>query len=492
MNLSELLLAGEYIGISDTSVEFSFICHDTRKARDGCLFVALPGKKHDPLFHLKESGVHPAAIIAKQGASQSLSFSCPILFVASPHKTLALLWSRISGSPEKSMRFYGVTGTAGKSSTAEMLYFALKKSGRSVGLIGTVHCYADGCEYKELDGTATMTTPEPDTLYPLLRDMKDRGITDVVLEVSSQALAQERCAPITFDIGIFTNLSPEHLDYHETMENYFRAKASLFERANVAILNADDPSAERLKKLCRGKTVEAGIVTDGDYRAVSPFAGTSVAYTWVSRNFSCRIKLPLPGIFTVSNSLLAATAAVEAGVSPLTVKEAFAEMRMISGRMEKLDTKDFSVGYDVIIDYAHTPEALRKLLESAKPLAKRRLILVFGCGGDRDRSKRAPMGRIASKYADVIFVTADNSRSEATDDILASILVGISSDSVCRVIPDRKDAIEAALDEAKEGDLVLLAGKGHETYEIRGNLLFPFDERKIVYSYLAKKGDTPQ
>ena len=171
----------------------------------------------------------------------------------------------------------------------------------------------------------------------------------------------------------------------------------------------------------------------------------------------------------------------------MTVKAAFAEMRMISGRMEKLDVKDYSVAYDVIIDYAHTPEALRKLLESAKPLARRRLILVFGCGGDRDRSKRAPMGRIAAKYADRIFLTADNSRTESTDDILASILLGIPNDASYRVIPDRKAAIEAALEEAKEGDLVLLAGKGHETYEIRGNVLFPFDEREIVYSYLSKK-----
>jgi len=486
MKLSDILPLCEYEGTASTSTEFTRICHDTRDAEDGCLFVALPGKRYDALSCLLASGLRPAAVIVKNGTNtESIPF--PVLSVPSPHKTLAFLWSRICGSPEKSLRIYGVTGTAGKTSTAEMLYYALKKDGRSVGLIGTISCRANDLVYPENEGTVTMTTPEPKILYPLLQDMKERGVTDVVMEISSQALAQERCAPIHFEIAVFTNLSPEHLDYHETMENYFRAKASLFENARISVLNQDDPSFERLTKHASGKVVSVSAVKDADHRAASAFIGNTTCYTWASRCFSTRLSLDIPGVFTVYNSLLAAAAATEAGVLPLVIKKAFSEIRMISGRMEKLDTKRFSIGYSVVIDYAHTPEALRHLLESVRPLAEGRILLVFGCGGDRDRQKRAVMGQIAARHADLLIITADNSRSESVDAIISDIVKGIPDGCFFRVINDRKKAIEAALAEAKDGDLVLLAGKGHEKYEIRGNLLYPFDEREIVYSWLNER-----
>lgn len=486
MKLSDILPKSEYEGDISASTEFTRICHDTRDAEDGCLFIALPGKHCDALSYLLRSGLCPAVVIVKRGtATAHIPF--PVLSVPSPHRTLAFLWSRLCDSPEKSLRIYGITGTAGKTSTAEMLYHALKKSGRSVGLVGTVYCRANDLVYPENDGTVTMTTPEPDTLYPLLKNMKERGVTDVVMEVSSQALAQERCAPIRFEVAVFTNLSPEHLDYHETMENYFRAKASLFENARISVLNADDASFERLTKHARGKVVSVSAVKDADYRAASALIGNTVCYTWVSKCFSTRLSLNIPGVFTVYNSLLAAVAATEAGVLPLTIKEAFSEIRMISGRMEKLDTKRFSIGYDIMIDYAHTPEALRNLLESVRPLTEGRIVLVFGCGGDRDRQKRAAMGRIASENADLLIITADNSRSEDVNAIISDIAKGIPDGLFFRVISDRKEAIEAALAEAKDGDLVLLAGKGHEKYEIRGGVLYPFDEREIVYSWLNER-----
>lgn len=486
MKLSDILHQSEYEGTAAENIEFTRICHDTRDAEDGCLFVVLPGKKHDALSLLAKSDLCPAAVIVKKGSDTRL-IPFPILSVPSPHRTLAFLWSRLFGSPERSLRIYGITGTAGKTSTAEMLCATLKKSGRSVGLIGTIACRANDLVYPENDGTVTMTTPEPKTLYPLLRNMKERGVTDVVMEISSQALAQERCAPIEFEVAVFTNLSPEHLDYHETMENYFRAKASLFENARISVLNADDPSFERLSGYAKGKAVSVSATKDADYRATSAVIGTSVSYTWVTKRFSTKLSLGIPGIFTVYNSLLAAAAATEAGVLPLTVKEAFSEIRMISGRMEKLDTKRFSVGYSIVIDYAHTPEALRNLLKSVRPLTEGRILLVFGCGGDRDREKRAAMGRIAAEYADFLIVTADNSRSESVDSIISDILKGIPDGYGFHVINDRKEAIETALSEAKEGDLLLLVGKGHEKYEIRGNLLYPFDEREIVFAWLNER-----
>lgn len=487
MYLSDLLKYGEYeSACSPASVIFTEITSDTRKAADGCLFVALPGRRHDALSMLSASGIRPAAVILKENeAFPSALLGIPAFFVPSPHKTLAYLYSRFYGSPEKHLTVIGVTGTAGKSSTSEILYHILRENGIHTGLIGTVHCLADDVPCEDGD-CLTMTTPEPASLYKMLAAMRDRGVTHVVMEVSSQALDQARTAPIHFAVAVFTNLSPEHLDYHGSMENYFLAKARLFAVADTAVLNVDDPAGRRMALYARGKVVRVGILEKGDYNAVDLSFGRRADYTVLSSDMAFPVSVPLPGAFSVYNSLLAAVAALMLDIPPAVIHKALSGMGMIRGRMETIDT---DYGFSVMIDYAHTEEALRSLLRAARPLTEKRLILLFGCGGDRDRHKRAAMGHIAEKNADLTILTADNSRSENTETIIGEILGGITDKSKTIAIPSRKDAIEYALSIAEKGDLVLLVGKGHETYEITQDGIRDFDERNIVHDYFAHRNE---
>ncbi len=494
MQLSDLLYPHEY-STHDNAAEIPVIgiASDTRKMKNGEVFVALPGRKHNALRLLSESSAVPSALVVENDAKipESLK-NIPVFFVSSPHKALAFMYSRLAGSPEKKLSVIGITGTAGKSSTAEMLYRVVSSAGIKTALIGTVHTVIDGQIEERDPDTRTMTTPEPHVLYPLLKRIADCGVTHVIMEVSSQALMLERVAPISFSLAVFTNLSPEHLDFHGTMEAYFLAKARLFASAKVSLINIDDASGKRMLRYAKGKVYTAGILENADFNAAELTFGCVADYTLLAPSCAFRLHLPLPGAFMVYNSLFAAAAALLLDVPPLHIKRCYRDMSMISGRMETLDNSRFSVGFQVMIDYAHTPDALKNLLLAARPLTCGRLILLFGCGGDRDKHKRAAMGNIAEKYADIIILTADNSRSEATRDILTEIQSGIRKYQNICVIPDRKAAIRHALDIAEENDLVLLVGKGHETYEIDQSGMHTFDERSIVTEYLQKKNGGKQ
>lgn len=495
MKLSDLLYPHEYSTHgSAVEIPVTGIASDTRKMKAGDVFVALPGRRHDVLSLLAESSLLPSALIVKDGNEIPKRLrSIPIFFVASPHRTLAFLHSRLAGRPERDLTVIGITGTAGKSSTAEMLYRILLSAGVKTALIGTVHTMINGELFERDSDTCTMTTPEPHILYPLLQKIRSLGVTHVVMEVSSQALMLERVAPITFSLAIFTNLSPEHLDFHGTMEAYFLAKARLFASAETSLVNIDDPSGKRMKRYAGGRVYTAGILESADFTATELSFGKEADYTLLAKSYAFRLHLPLPGAFMVYNSLFAAAAALLLDIPPLHIKSCYRDMSMIFGRMETLDTKGFRIGFQVMIDYAHTPDAMKNLLLAARPLTRGRLILLFGCGGDRDKHKRAAMGNIAEKYADVIILTADNSRSEATEEILSEIQNGIRKCRSIRVIPNRESAIHYALDVATDGDLVLLVGKGHETYEIDRSGMHAFDERRIVMEHLREtesKGDT--
>ncbi len=487
MNLSHYLWENEYISaFSPTAVEFSSLVSDTRKMTASSLFVALPGRKNDPLSLLCELPLRPKGILLKSGLSLPSSLQeIPHFFVPDPYRTLALLHSRIAGSPERKMKIIGITGTAGKSSTAELLYRILRASGCSAGLIGTIHCLKNDIPC-DPPSHLTLTTPEPDTLYPLLREMQGSGIEYVVLEVSSQALSQERVAPIDFHAAVFTNLSPEHLDYHGTMEGYFLAKSHLFRKAALSVLNADDPSARRMATFSHGKTVTAGILQSADYSISDLSWEKEIRYSLKTPTASISVDLPLFGVFNVYNSLLAAVTALEIGIPPETVSLALSSVGMIRGRLEKINTCFPSLPYDVFIDYAHTDLALKSLLLSIRPRVKGRLLLLFGCGGDRDRTKRHRMGRVAAQYADILIVTSDNSRGEDPRQIFSDILEGIPEGTTFSVIPDRAEAIRHTLSIAKDGDTVLLVGKGHETYEISADGTLPFDERALVQKFLTE------
>ncbi len=501
MKLSSLLYEGEYVSeYSPENMEITAIVSDTRGLRPGCLFVCLKGLRFDShtlLQKIKDGGA--AAIVVERGAFTSPLPEIPLFEVKSTRVALSLLYSRFCGDPQKDLCLVGITGTNGKSSTAVMLYRILQKAGIKAGLIGTVECLYDGKRYAIPDGDErggrllSMTTPDPDILYPILQKMKEEGVTHVIMEVSSHALALEKVYPLTFDVGIFTNLSPEHLDFHSDLDAYLAAKAKLFDRAKIGILNGDDAASARLKKDIPCRAILCGLEKGNDYRAdsVSLLGCRGVAYTLSLPEARIRIRVPIAGGFTVYNSMLALAAAKELGISPLAAAEALCGQATVKGRMEKLPLGEFDKQFSVFIDYAHTEEALRSLLTSVRGFCapSERIVLLFGCGGDRDKSKRPKMGRIAEELADFCIVTSDNSRTEESEDIIKDILSGMRDPDSCTVIKDRKAAIEYAILNAKAGDILLLCGKGHETYEIKKSGISRFDERKIVEAALKKRKD---
>lgn len=506
MKLSELLSPGEYSPLTacplPEEVAVGEIVSDTRSLTPGCLFVCLAGTRFDTHQCLSEVAAAGAAVaLVEENAEYEIPAGLICLEVASTRKALALVWSRFCGEPQKKMRMIGVTGTNGKTSVATMLDTVLRAAGCRTALLGTIGCVIDGEPYSgESENAAkrltTMTTPDPDILYPLLKSAAERGVTHVIMEVSSHALALGKVSPILFDEAVFTNLSPEHLDFHHDMESYGQAKEILFDQCRHATLNCDDAFGASLagKLLCPHDDCGCVWVGNVTVSCVEDLAAEGVRYFYRNGRITHLLHMRFPGMFTVYNSMLAATAAISLGIPPTVAFTALENMKSIPGRMECIsDTED---DIRVYIDFAHTETALRNLLKTARRLLSGtgRLVLVFGCGGDRDKTKRAPMGKCAAELADFTIVTSDNSRTEETQSIIDDILLGHTKAGARVVIPDRQRAIEYAIANAGIGDVILLAGKGHEQYEIKGERILPFDERKIALEALntRKAGHTTQ
>ncbi len=503
MKLSQLLYPGEYRSESDpTAISVSGIVSDTRRLYEGCLYICLRGARFDShtlLERIKEGGA--AAVLVEHGAPCPPAIGIPVFEVESTRVALALAWSRFCGEPSKRLHMIGITGTNGKTSTASMLYGMLRQSGKSVGLIGTVSCLYNDRHYtlpadeNAAERLRTMTTPDPDVLYPMLAKMQSEGVEYVVMEVSSHALALHKTDPIFFEIGIFTNLTPEHLDFHDSMEAYLAAKARLFQRCGVGIFNCDSEYAEPLITASSCEIKRAGIAYNGEYRAtdIQLFGSHGLSYCYCTPTSRLRIRSRIPGAFTVYNSMLALTAALSLGLPAGEAVAALQTMAPVPGRLERIPLGEYESEFSVFIDFAHTEEALRSLLTTVRGFrrADERILLLFGCGGDRDKSKRAPMGRVAESLADHVIITSDNSRTEDPKAILADILSGMTGENHT-VIRNRRRAIEHAVMNAGRGDILLLCGKGHETYEINAAGVHPFNEREIVRAALEKRkaGDT--
>ena len=502
MKLSKVLYHGEYVAEADPDeIEFTHIVTHTADLSSGVLFVCLRGIRYDShtLVKIIETG-GAAAVIAEESAYLPSDVSIPVFRVPNTRRTLSFLFSRYYGDPQRELCMIGVTGTNGKTSTATVLYSILRALGYKCALIGTAECLYNDKIYtlpetcSAHDRLRTMTTPDPDILFPMLRMMKDEEITHVVMEVSSHALALDKVAPIAFELGLFTNLSPEHMDFHSDMKSYMLAKAKLFSLCKTGIFNCDSDYAEDLIAAATCRALRVGVVWKGDFRAtdIELRGASGVSYSFIAPGVRLRVRTTLPGTFSVYNTLLALTAATELGASPIAAADALAAPIRIPGRMERIPTGD--VGFSVFIDYAHTEYALKSLLTTIRSFRKsgERIVLVFGCGGDRDREKRAPMGRTAEELADFTIVTSDNPRSEDPDAIITEILSGMSCEERHVVIRNRRRAIEHAILTAMPGDIIILAGKGHETYEILASGVRQFDERKILSAALEKrkKGDT--
>jgi len=466
----------------------SAVAYDSRRVHDGAVFVALRGQKADgAAFAVQAVSRGAVAIVAETERPHGITV--PWLRTADARLALALLADRFYDHPSRRMKVIGVTGTNGKTTTAYLLASVLDAAGLAAGVMGTVS-YRVGREERE----AARTTPEAPDVQQLLAEMIDAGCRSAVMEVSSHALALKRVDGLRFAAAIFTNLTRDHLDFHPDMESYFAAKRRLFEMLEgdaPAVVNADDPRAASLLAACR-RAVTYGIsqpadVTPGPVRLALEGLALDVRTPKGNVGITSRL-VGRPNVYNI----LAATAAAVALDLPLdAVALGVQALPGVPGRFEVVSSPADDV--TVVVDYAHTDDALRNLLETARPLAARRLITVFGCGGDRDRTKRPLMGMVASRLSDVVIVTSDNPRSEDPARIIEEIRRGIApgtqggrcTDVVAEV--DRAEAIERAVSMAGAGDLVLVAGKGHEKYQQIGDRVLPFDDVAVAREALARR-----
>ena len=497
MKLSEILFQEEYASaFSAEEVEIEGICTNSKQCLKRKLFICVKGTKFDThclLQYVKEENASCALV--EEGAVFDAPNNFPIFTVKNTRKMTSVLWSRLCGSPEKALKIIGITGTNGKTSTSFMLHSILVESGIHTGLIGTVGCMMNrspmllNLTEDEQSRLETMTTPDPDLLYPILRKMADSGITHVVMEVSSHALYFEKCATIRFEMGIFTNLAYDHLDLHKTKEAYQSAKEKLFLQSKIGIWNVDDPAAEAMIPRTCSTAIRCSAKGIADYYVKNKqMRGCNgISYMLTGKFGRLTIPMQIPGEFTVYNSLLAASAAITLGVSPRYVRKGLSELTGVKGRIEPIDTGNLD--FKVYIDYAHTEAALRNLLLTVREFCMRdeRIVLVFGCGGDRDKSKRSAMGKCAEELADFSIITTDNHRTEDPKKIIMDILKGFENPQSRKVILNRKKAITYAVMQAQPKDVILVVGKGHEAYEICGQEKIPFDERKIILDAIHLK-----
>ncbi len=475
MKLYELLenINDTYAHLKD--IEVGKVTCDSRAVDEGDVFVCINGVSVDGHKFADKANEHGAAVIV---CERDLGLENQII-VENTRKEYALMCGKYFGEPAKKIKLVGVTGTNGKTSTCMLLKHILESNGHKVGLIGTVQNMVGDSILP-----AKNTTPDAFELHSLFSLMVMAGCDYVVMEVSSHAIDQDRVYGLRFESAVFTNLTQDHLDYHKTMENYVSVKQRLFSMCNSAVVNLDDEYSEDILSVCKCKTV-----TYSTKRNDSSFSGKNIKqkvdgvdFEIVGDGLIGRAKIKTPGLFSVYNAMAAAVCAIELGLSFSDVLNSLLTAPKVKGRAEVVPTgKDFSV----VIDYAHTPDGLKNILSVMNEVKEGRLITLFGCGGDRDKDKRPKMGLIASKYSDIIIVTSDNPRSEDPTQIINDIVEGIKGTfTPYEIIENRETAIQYAITHAQKGDIILLAGKGHETYQILSNTTIHLDEREIVANVL--------
>ena len=480
MRLRELIKNLSIIEMNaDAELEISGVSYDSRKTEKGDMFVAIRGFEADGHKFIPKAVENGAAVIL---CEEKPSCDIPYVLVSDSRYGLAIVSRDFFGDPASEMTMIGITGTSGKTSSSYLIKHMLEsKLDAKVGLIGT-NGNMIGDEFLHTEHT----TPESYELHKLFRHMADSGCTHVVMEVSSHSLTLERVAGIHFDVALYTNLSQDHLDFHGTMEEYAAAKRRLFSMCSLGCFNLDDAWADFMRDgaSCRTMTFsteknEADLVAK-DIRLTAD----GVRFASVSGDEISITILGIPGMFSVYNALGTMSVGLALGLSLADCSDAMSSAKGVKGRLEIVPTgRDFSV----VIDYSHKPDALEKVLKTLKPVTRGRLIALFGCGGDRDKLKRPIMGRIAADNADLVVVTSDNPRTEDPDEIIREIVAGMKDKRTpTKVICDRREAIAWAIDNAAPGDVLLLAGKGHEDYQVVGHEKHHMDEREIVADCLKK------
>ncbi len=459
------------------SEEISGIAYNSKSVRPGSLFAALPGAARNGMDFVAEAAGNGAAAILSAWPKPA-AVSAAWVQVADARAALALAAANFYGHPADRLKVIGVTGTKGKTTTTFILEEILRAAGAAPGLIGTIEYRRPGWRMD-----APRTTPESSDLQAMLRDFLDHGVSHVVMEVSSHALEQKRVWGVGYDVAVFTNLSGEHLDYHPSMEAYFEAKKKLFfldHKKSTAVVNWDDPWGQKLVGQLPMATVTFGLEPAAIVRAlkyVPSGEGLDAQVTYPGGTM--RIQSALVGRHNLYNLLAAIGAALALGIAPADIVKGVAALKGVPGRFERVANRR---GLTVVVDYAHTDRALESLLMTARELKPRRVVLVFGAGGDRDREKRERMGRVAARLADWTVLTSDNPRSEEPRDIIAAIEKGFAKEGVraYEVEPDRRQAIGRALAAANKGDIVLIAGKGHETYQVFKDRTVHFSDIEVV------------
>ena len=485
MNLAPLLQsAGIPAVLADP--EISALSYDSRTASAGSLFFALPGAKTNGAeFAQQAAGKGAAAVVAESSIEDC---SCPVVRVPDARAAMADIAAAFYGHPDRSLKCAGVTGTNGKTTSAFLMKHLLDSASLRSGLIGTVK-YVVGQE----EISAPRTTPESADLQEMLARMRDSGSKAVAMEVSSHALVQQRVRGIEFDVAVFTNFTQDHLDYHRTMEAYFDAKSLLFEslaaqthKKGRAIINADDRHGhllmERFGKKVRTATFGRGVGADFRASAIQ-FDGTGSVFQLDAKRKSFLVRMPLIGLFNIYNALAALAASAACGVELRGAIAALASAPQVPGRLERVMAKR---NFQVFVDYAHTDDALKNVLRTLKDLNPARLITVFGCGGDRDRTKRPLMAAAAEELSDWTLITSDNPRREDPEEIIRDVEAGMRGTNFEK-ITDRENAIRHAIDIARPGDIVLIAGKGHENYQEFADRRIAFDDVDVAGKAMAHK-----
>ena len=480
MKLKELLsnVAIEKI-IGNEEINISGITFNSKDIKAGYLFICIPGFKadgHDFAAEAIEKGA--VAILAEHEID---GIGATTVIVKNTRKATSVVAANFYDHPDKKLKLIGITGTNGKTTTTYLVKSVLEHEGKKAGLIGT---------NQNLIGKTVLpshhTTPDFIELMELLAAMVKEGAEYAVMEVSSHSLALDRVSACQFEVGAFTNITQDHLDFHKTMENYLEAKSKLFSLCCIGVINNDVEAAEYLKKKANNceRVITYGKNNPGEVKADNvELCADGVKFNLTHGGETVKISLGIPGEFSVYNALTAISICIGLGFPLSDIAEGISEAEGVKGRIEVVRT---NTDYTVIIDYAHTPDGLLNIINAIRGFAKGRVVTLFGCGGDRDKTKRPIMGKIAGELSDFCIVTSDNPRSENPGEIIKDILVGINeTDCEYEVVENRFDAIEYALDHAKKDDIILLAGKGHETYQILKDRTIVFDEREIVQKLLG-------
>lgn len=448
---------------------------DSRKVTAGTAFFCVKGYTVDGHDYAKQAEERGAVAII---AERPLPVSVPVIIVSDTKRAMAQLACHFYDNPTKKLKLIGVTGTNGKTTVTHLLEQIMQDDGKKTGLIGTMYTKIGNEQYETRN-----TTPESLTLQQLFAEMVEAGVDRAMMEVSSHALHQGRVRGCDFDVAVFTNLTPDHLDYHDTLDAYLYAKGLLFAQLGntfsdkVAVLNADDAASQELARMTAATVVTYGIKEQADVKATDiRISASGTSFRLTALNEEVTVSMRLIGMFSVYNALAAATAALVLGEPLAKIKASLEQVKGVAGRFE---TVDEGQDYTVIVDYAHTPDSLENILKTVREFAKKDMIAIVGCGGDRDRTKRPVMARIAVDYATKAIFTSDNPRSEEPAAIIADMVTGVEEETY-EVILDREEAIKRAVTEAGTGDIVIIAGKGHETYQILNGKTIHFDDREVA------------